>query len=365
MSERRYSIFISSTYEDLREERRAVQDAVISAGDFPVQMESFPAVDNDQFEFIKTLINKCDYYVLIVGGRYGTPAADGLSYTEKEYHYAKSKHIPILVMLHGNPGSIASAKTEQTDKGKELLAKFVNEVSTGRLRQTWLSLGDLKHAVRDALDNAKATRPRVGWVRGDTTASADLLMEINDIRKENEKFRSAIGNLEVELALPSIPAPDETLEIDLLPVTKARGYDGDTSGSYARIRCSWISTFPIVHSNLQWRSGEWNEETRFYIQREESCRSIGAALASELAEFDTKGLYSISDRSFEKMVSYFTEIGLMVTDGDQPFSDYGRRIARRYNIASGSQANFHLIDGKIARTHIAASARSIDDEIPF
>lgn len=83
MYDRRYSVFISSTFEDLRDERRAVQDAVISAGDFPVQMESFPASDIDQFEFIKSLIDKCDYYVLILAGRYGAPANDGISFTEK------------------------------------------------------------------------------------------------------------------------------------------------------------------------------------------------------------------------------------------------------------------------------------------
>jgi hypothetical protein len=96
MHEKRYSIFISSTYEDLKVERLAVQDVVISAGDFPVQMESFPAADEDQFEFIKSLIDKCDYYVLIVAGRYGTLAEDGMSYTEKEYRYAASKGITVL-----------------------------------------------------------------------------------------------------------------------------------------------------------------------------------------------------------------------------------------------------------------------------
>ena len=232
MSDRRYSIFISSTFDDLREERQAVQDAVLSAGDFPVQMESFPAADEDQFDFIKTLIDKCDYYVLIVAGRYGTPTADGVSYTEKEYHYARSQNIPVLVMLHGDPGSIPAAKTESTDDGKKLLAKFVKEVSTGRLRKTWISTGDLKHAVRDALDNAKATRPGVGWVRGDTTASAALLREMNQVRKENEKFRDAIGHLEIELALPPIPAADEELEIDLLPITLSGGYSGEATGTY-------------------------------------------------------------------------------------------------------------------------------------
>lgn len=365
MYDRRYSVFISSTYEDLRDERRAVQDAVLSAGDFPVQMESFPASDDDQFEFIKSLIDKCDYYVLILAGRYGTPAADGVSYTEKEYHYAKSKGIPILVMLHAKPGSIAAEKTEQTDKGKQRLANFVNEVSSGRLRQTWLTTGDLKHAVRDALDHAKATRQRVGWVRGDTTASAELLKEMNDVRRENEKFRQAIGNLELELALPPIPSADEMICIDLLPTTLSRGYQGSVSGVYAKVRCSWISAFPVVYSNLDWNSNDWNDERRFYLDREASCNAIGAGFASELASFNTKGLYTVSSASLERLISYFTEVGLMVATGDNPFTEAGARIARRFRIAHESNAQFFVVEGKIATKNVAASDKNFDDEIPF
>jgi hypothetical protein len=81
MSDKRYQVFISSTYEDLKEERRAVEQTIIRAGDFPVGMEAFPAADEEQFEFIKTIISQCDYYVLIVAGRYGTLAPDVKSYT--------------------------------------------------------------------------------------------------------------------------------------------------------------------------------------------------------------------------------------------------------------------------------------------
>lgn len=364
MSDRRYSVFISSTFDDLREERQAVQDAVLSAGDFPVQMESFPAADEDQFEFIKTLIDKCDYYVLIVAGRYGTPAADGLSYTEKEFRYARSQNIPILVMLHGSPGNISVAKAESTDDGKERLDRFVQEVSTGRLRKTWITTGDLKHAVRDALDNAKATKPGVGWVRGDTTASAALLREMNDVRKENEKFRDAIGHLEVELALPPIPAADDELEIDLIPMVLHRGTRNETSGTYARIRCTWISAFPIFFSALQWGTNDWSGETVYYKGNEKSCQAIGSAFAAELAEFETRGLFAISQNAFERLMSYYIETDLMAASGEQPFTDAGKRLARRHRIADVGKSAFAIVKGEVACKQVA-SPSDMDEEIPF
>ena len=174
MHNKRYSVFISSTFEDLKEERQAVQDVLISAGDFPVQMESFPAADENQFAFIKTLIDKCDYYVLIIGGRYGTPADDGMSYTEKEYRYAVSVGVPVLVMLHGDRGSIPANKSEDSPAGKARLSDFAAEAQTTRIRKTWTTRDGLKLAVREALDHAKATKPSIGWVRGDTLTSCHI-----------------------------------------------------------------------------------------------------------------------------------------------------------------------------------------------
>jgi nucleoside 2-deoxyribosyltransferase len=165
VQEKRYTVFISSTFVDLKDERRAVQDAIISSGDFPYQMESFPASDEEQFNFIKALIDKCDYYVLIIAGRYGAVAEDGKSYTEKEFDYAVENGIPVLAMIHEDRGSISTDKSEKDDAGRAALDEFIKKVETGRLRKGWKTTDGLKLAVREALDNAKLTRPATGWVR--------------------------------------------------------------------------------------------------------------------------------------------------------------------------------------------------------
>ena len=41
-------------------------------------MELFPAADEEQLNFIKRVIDDCDYYLLIVGGRYGSTDPKGL-----------------------------------------------------------------------------------------------------------------------------------------------------------------------------------------------------------------------------------------------------------------------------------------------
>lgn len=83
--DKRYQVFLSSTYADLKDERQKVIQTLMEMDCIPSGMELFPATDEEQWEFIKKVIDDCDYYLLIIGGRYGSINAEGISYTEKEY----------------------------------------------------------------------------------------------------------------------------------------------------------------------------------------------------------------------------------------------------------------------------------------
>ena len=99
---KKYQVFVSSTYKDLTEERQEVIQALLELDCIPVGMEMFPAADDDQWTLIKRLIDDCDYYILIIGGRYGSTNENGISYTQMEYEYALSQDIPIISFLHKN-----------------------------------------------------------------------------------------------------------------------------------------------------------------------------------------------------------------------------------------------------------------------
>ena len=121
--EKVYQVFISSTFTDLQDERKQVSDTLAKAGFIPAGMELFPATDQKQLEFIKRIIDRCDYYVVIVAARYGSLDGDK-SFTEKEYEYAVEKHIPVLAFLHQNPGKIASDKTDREPDAIKCLEGF-------------------------------------------------------------------------------------------------------------------------------------------------------------------------------------------------------------------------------------------------
>tara|TARA_R110002050_G_scaffold4696_2_gene22402 strand:- start:61 stop:1065 length:1005 start_codon:yes stop_codon:yes gene_type:complete len=209
VSDKKFQVFISSTYEDLKDERKAVEQTIIRAGDFPVGMEAFPAADEEQFEFIKTVISQCDYYILLIAGRYGSLASDGKSYTEKEYAYTVEIGVPVLVMLRDDRGDLPVSRTETNAESRDKLEQFIQTASTGRVRKGWTSIDGLKLAVREALDHAKATKQRPGWIRGDQSSSTDTLEKLVSLQEQNEKLKQALQD-----ALPANILPENLAGLD-------------------------------------------------------------------------------------------------------------------------------------------------------
>lgn len=200
---KKYQVFISSTYTDLIDERKGVEQTIIRAGDIPVGMEAFPAADEEQFEFIKSVIDQCDYYILIVAGRYGSISDDGLSYTEKEFRYAVKQKIPVLFMLRDEIDKLPSYNTEKDQVGRVKLNDFISLASSGRLRKTWSTIDGLKLLTREALDHSKATKPRPGWVRGDLAASPQLLKEVAELTAERNKLLAEVSSQKPIVIPPS------------------------------------------------------------------------------------------------------------------------------------------------------------------
>lgn len=187
--DKRYQVFISSTYSDLKDERGKVMQTVMSLDCIPAGMELFSAIDAEQLEFIKKIIDDCDYYILIIGGKYGSMTDDGISYTEQEYNYAVSKGIPVLAFLHNNINQLAADKIDLDQTRRTKLENFRNKVTTGRLVKFWNNADELNGLVAVSLTKAIKIFPATGWVRANFQADIETLQELNDLRKELEQLR--------------------------------------------------------------------------------------------------------------------------------------------------------------------------------
>ena len=170
---KKYQVFISSTYEDLKEERAAVTQCLLDNNCIPVGMEQFPASNMSQMEYIEKMLDDCDYYILIIGGRYGSLDDDGVGYTEKEYNYAQQKGIPVMAFVNLYPEKLPNEKCEHANIEK--FKAFRDRVRNAKkLVKGYSDIGDLKANVVTAVNAAIREYPGIGWVR-----ATDLLQEEN------------------------------------------------------------------------------------------------------------------------------------------------------------------------------------------
>lgn len=167
---RKYSAFISSTYEDLREERLALMGVALESDFIPVGMEQFHAAPASQWDVIQKMIDTCDFYLLIIGGRYGSiDEKTNQSYTEKEYMYAKSRGLPVLVFIKDSSVITENQKDSGDDKYEKMKrldifrAKVQND---GNTVDYFKDLNGLKYAASASLGKAPDYADQnAGWIR--------------------------------------------------------------------------------------------------------------------------------------------------------------------------------------------------------
>jgi hypothetical protein len=91
-------IFISSTVNDMPNERKAAYNAVSKVGAFPVMCEfTMTAQNTDSVTACLNMVRESDIYVLILGGKYGWQPNEKESITELEYKTAIERKLPVFI----------------------------------------------------------------------------------------------------------------------------------------------------------------------------------------------------------------------------------------------------------------------------
>lgn len=240
MSTKKYQVFISSTYADLMEERRKVLNILLMADCIPSGMEAFVATDTGQFEVIKKVIDLCDYYILIIGQRYGSVNSEtGLSYTEMEYDYAKNQGIPVLVFAMDESVSLPIEKKETDDSKLESLQRFKQKALNNRLATIWKTIDELIGALAVAIMSAKTEIVRPGWQRATDYDEASLRRKIMELEESNSEMEKQLN--EAQNALKAFTENPIDLAFDDCKITIE--YNEHTPG-YSRVNRKKTTTLP-------------------------------------------------------------------------------------------------------------------------
>lgn len=194
-SAKKYQVFISSTYTDLREERQAAVEAILKAGHIPAGMELFTSTNKSQWTIIQRWIDESDIYMLILGGRYGSIDSDtDKSYTHLEYEYAHSINKPLFAVVINDDALRKKTYEEREIQNPVNLEEFRQQVLS-YLSAFFSDSKDIKLAVHESLGTLIQDNELNGWVRGNqqNEGLASELVRLNEenrkLREENDEFK--------------------------------------------------------------------------------------------------------------------------------------------------------------------------------
>lgn len=309
--DKRFQVFISSTFRDLMEERQAVLRAILELDHIPAGMELFPAADHTAWDLIKNVIDSSDYYALIIGGRYGSLDEAGISYTEKEYEYATSLKRPVIPLLHKTPDNLPREKTETDGALWDKLAAFRAKVEKRHTCVYWTTADDLRAQVIIGVTSAIRRTPAVGWVRASEVPNEASLKETLALRKRVSELESQIESSKT--APPpeanSLKQGEDQYEIACTFSASPRKTPNLSNNYKGTFHLSWNDIFAAVAPSMINESRQWN--LRWGIQNYfEKCAKVQFEKNEKLKDAVLKD-FKFDDDLFDTCIVQFRALGLI------------------------------------------------------
>ncbi len=154
------SVFISSTYYDLRNVREELDPLLRELGYLPVLFEEAGAIPNVRAAHSAIRhASHADICLLILGSRYGSrESADEISFTHAEYRTARDLGRPIFTFIERETLTkyeLSQSRPDNsywTDEEKSLFG-FITEISAWGPRFPFATLPELKRSIRFQLSS--------------------------------------------------------------------------------------------------------------------------------------------------------------------------------------------------------------------
>ncbi|KAA9385720.1 DUF4062 domain-containing protein [Neorhizobium galegae] len=285
----KYQVFVSSTFVDLEAERRSVIETILNLKHIPVGMEAFQASDDTQWDYIKKRIDESDYYVVIVGERYGSEL-NGKSYTQMEYEYALAKGVPAAAFLL-DPIARKSWPSDKVEFEKKAKVEKFRALCQKKLVKFWKNSDDLGARVASALNELINQKPRTGWVRADRLPSGRFMDEFAALSEEKRQLQAEVARLSADTDTLKIP-PDIAWRIKTLdgtPASKVMGFDS-AKGNFPSMLylfmelVEMLTEGSIIHAII----GRVGDVTNIDVDQDDATRVLLDLMKRDLVETERR-----------------------------------------------------------------------------
>jgi hypothetical protein len=162
------TIYLSSTYEDLKEYREVVYKALRQSGYEVIAMEDYVAADNRPVDKCLADVRSVDIYIGIFAFRYGyiPPESHGnpekLSITELEFRAAESLTKPCLtfVVNESTPWRASFMDSRKAEDKGERINSFRQYLLAEKMASSFSSPHELSTLVLAAITKQQAAKPK-------------------------------------------------------------------------------------------------------------------------------------------------------------------------------------------------------------
>ncbi len=214
--DKKFQVFVSSTYSDLIEERNEVMKALLELDCIPAGMELFPSGDDSVWSYIQKVIDNCDYFIIISAGKYGSIAKNEKSYTQIEYEYALFKNIPTISFLFHDLDKLLLEKSEKNEICKNKLIDF-RHVLEKKLCRYWNNKNELAGLVSRSIVKLIKDKPAIGWIKASNiiiSSTDDQVMQIFKEISQIKDFLKSNSYIKTFEEIPKIRSENRLLDKD-------------------------------------------------------------------------------------------------------------------------------------------------------
>ena len=227
-------VFISSAIDGFEAVREAAANAVMASGMHPVRSEELSAAPASSQRTLLDQVGAAEYYLLLLGARYGETGAGVTSPTEDEYGEAARLGKPILVLVQ---------ETELEPRQREFLERIRGNWGEGVFYGTFADAGDVGAKVAEAL-----ARQRAG-INEDGPAAQEAAIALATASDHSAwgdpaSVRIAFVPLRQTVLLDAMALDDEVLADDLIAALRNGGAIPQSVGISAEVSADGVRLGP-------------------------------------------------------------------------------------------------------------------------
>jgi hypothetical protein len=187
---KKYLVYISSSLDDLKNERRDLIRLVTEIGAIPVAMDAFDISDKNEQKLIKKAIEECDYFLNLTAYKCGTPLGKSFS-LEAELSWAEKCGLPVIALVIDEKARWKASKKEKSPEAAKALEAFKRRLGNHTC-ETWTSPGDLRQKAQSLLIQETNLNPRRGWVPATEAIDPSVGNELSRLIQENESLKNQV-----------------------------------------------------------------------------------------------------------------------------------------------------------------------------